>query len=78
LASTAPSALIWLPTLTSESDAVPLDFEYEVDESTAMVRVNPWGSVIVIVSPLTPVTVPTNTGNWMSTLTAVVASLDDT
>lgn len=63
LASTVPSALISLPTLTSDSDAVPLDFVYEVVESTMMVRLNPSGSVIVTVSPLTSVTVPTNTGN---------------
>ena len=63
LASTVPSALISLPTLTSESDAVPLDFVYEVVESTTMVRLNPTGSVIVTVSPSTCVTVPTNTGN---------------
>ena len=63
LASTVPSALISLPILTSDSDAVPLDFVYEVVESTMMVRLNPSGSVIVTVSPLTSVTVPTNTGN---------------
>ena len=63
LASTVPSALISLPILTSDSDAVPLDFVYEVVESTMMVRLNPSGLVIVTVSPLTSVTVPTNTGN---------------
>ena len=63
LASTVPSALISLPILTSDSDAVPLDFVYEVVESTTMVRLNPTGSVIVTVSPSTCVTVPTNTGN---------------
>lgn len=72
LVSTEPWALMTLPTVTSLSVEESPDLVKVVDEPTKIVRLNPSGSLMVMVSPLTAVTVPNRTGSCTSMFAAVV------
>jgi hypothetical protein len=76
--STVPRAEITVPTVTLARLDVALDFVYVVDEFTMIVRVNPWGSVTVIVLPLTLTTLPATPASCTLIDAAVVALVVET
>src|SRR5665213_535087 len=75
--SIVPWATIFVPTVTFVNDPGAPPTVYVVAVPTRIVRLNPCGSVMVMVLPLTAVTVPKSSANSMFTAAAIVGSVDD-
>ena len=74
LLAMVPVAITKVPTVTSPTDAVAPDFEYEVEPETSTVCQKPCSSAMVTAPPLTDCTVPARRGCSMWTLVAAPAS----